>query len=765
MQKLLNRFLKYPWFILIVVIVFTIGFFLAMKSNSRMETDLNKYMPQKHPAFVYSNMAEKWFNIKDAIIIAVENDKSIYNYQTLKKIKDITKKLQKMKEIEKNDVTSLYTADNIIGTEEGLDVKAFYKRVPRNSDKLNDLRQKVHSNKMVFGRIVSNDEKSTLIIAKINDDVFSHDFYKKILELAKSYEGPEKLYVAGQPIVEGTLAYLMPNDMKRMVPAVLLVIAIVLFLLLRSIKSTIVTLFIVLFSTIWTFGLMALLNIPIYSVTTMIPVMLIAIGVAYGIHLYSNLNLYMQDHPFASKYEAVKDMIHNMWKPVLMAAITTAVGFISLLTSQVYPIKYFGLFTAFGVITAMFFSLTIIPAELMLFGLPKLRRKNRGLRNSSDSNKDNFAFSFAMKIVKYKYVTMIFAVVVIIVSIYGISRIWVNSSFLDKFEKNSPIVLTDQFINQHFGGTSTLNVILEGKEKDTFKDSDVLHLMDSMQQDAESLKMCGGSFSLVDFLKRMNKVMHADDEKYDTIPNSRNLIAQYLLLYEMSGDPDKLWQVVTEDYEKANVTLQLKSDNSKTLEEAIAVVEKYRPLFKKLNVTLNYAGSGYKELVFTNLIFKGQVSSLGLSLFIVIGLLTLMFRKLSLGLIGSVPITVTAMINFGVMGLLNIPLSTTTALISSIAIGIGVDYAIHFVERYRAYAEQTGDKDLTSKLTMYHSGRAIFFNAVVVISGFLVLLLSAFPPNRSLGLLIALNMFTSFAGTVTIVLILLYVKDIYFGKS
>ena len=763
LRRTLKRFSKYPWLVFVVVITITFIFLISIKKNSRMETDLNKYMPQKHPAFVYSNKAEKWFDIKDAIIIAVENDEGIYNYHTLKVVKDITKKLQKMKEIEKGDVTSLYTADNIIGTEDGLDVKAFYKRVPKTPEKLDALRKNVRNNEMVFGRLVSKDEKSTLIIARINNDVFSQDFYKKILDLTDSYKGPEKLYVAGQPIVEGTLALLMPNDMKKMVPAVIAVIFIVLFLLLRSVKSTIVTLVIVLFSTIWTFGLMALLNIPIYSVSTVIPVMLIAIGVAYGVHLYNNIDLYIKDNPLAPEDEVVRNMIDKMWKPVLMTALTTAVGFLSLLTSQVYPIKYFGLFTAFGVITAMFFSLTIIPAELMIFGLPKLGRKKDRLKRGISKN--NFAYYFADKVIKLKSIVIISIIIVVALSIYGLTKIWVNSSFLDKFEKDSEIVLTDRFINQHFGGTSTLNVILEGKEQDTFKNPEVLRLVDRMQQDVESEKMCGGSFSLADFLKRMNKVMHADNDSYDIIPESRELISQYLLLYEMSGNPDTLWQVVTEDYRKANVTLQLKSDDSKTLESAISVVDNYRPLFKKLGVSVNYAGSGYKALVFSKLIFKGQVSSLGLSLLIVIALLAFMFKRLSLGLIGSIPIAITAVINFGIMGLLNIPLSTTTALISSIAIGIGIDYAIHFIERYRDYAKITGNKDLTSKLTMYHSGRAIFFNAVVVISGFLVLLLSAFPPNRSLGLLIALNMFTSFIGTVTVVLILLYVRNIYFKES
>ncbi|MDY0096385.1 MAG: MMPL family transporter, partial [Candidatus Vecturithrix sp.] len=152
-------------------------------------------------------------------------------------------------------------------------------------------------------------------------------------------------------------------------------------------------------------------------------------------------------------------------------------------------------------------------------------------------------------------------------------------------------------------------------------------------------------------------------------------------------------------------------------------------------------------------------------LVIVVLLLAFMFKKLLIGLIGAIPITLTAMISFGILGLFNIPLSTTTALLSSIAIGIGIDYAVHFIERYKIYALETGDKHTTTRATMHHSGRAIVFNAAVVIAGFLVLLFSVFPPNRQLGALVSLNMFTSFLGTVTIMFLVLYRSNIYFQKT
>ncbi len=768
MNKFFKKLIDFKWISIFLILAISMAFFMVMKDNTTMETDLDKYMPEKHPAFVYSNKAEEWFNIKDGIIIAIENKDGIYNPGTFKKIKDITRKLQKMKEIEKSDVTSLYTADNIIGTDEGMDVKPFFKRLPKTQEALDKIQQNVKKNEMIYERLVSKDEKVTVIIAEIGDDTFSQDFYHRILKLAKEFEGPEKLYVAGRPIVEGTMAYLGPKDMKRMVPIVILVIIIVLLLLLKSFRAMIFTMLVVLFATIWTFGLMAAIGIPIYAVSTMIPVMLIAIGVADGLHLYSHLQLYMQSNPLATKKEATIDMIHEMWKPVVMTSITTAIGFISLITSQVYPIKYFGVFTAFGVLMAMVFSLVLIPAGLMVFGIPKWKRKTI---IKSDNTKKQFSIRFSQWIIKYKYITIMATIMIIIISLLGIGKVWINSSFLDKFEKESDIVITDKFINKNFGGTSSLNVILDAKEKDAFKSPDILKLMDKMQNEIEQLKVVGNSFSLADYLKRMNKVMHADKEAYNNIPDSKQsenpkkLNAQYLLLYEMSGDPENLWKVVNFNYQKANILIQLKSDNSKSINSAIDIIENYSEEFKKLGVSINYAGSGYKGLVFTDLILEGQILSLILSLFIVIILLSIMFKKLSIGLIASIPIIITAVISFGVMGLLNIPLSTTTALLSSIAIGIGIDYAVHFIERYKIYAEETADKIKTSENTMLHSGRAIVFNALVVIAGFLILLFSVFPPNRALGALVSLNMFTSFVGTVSIMYLVLFLSNIYFNNN
>jgi len=762
MKRMTKKYLIGSWMVLIAVVAITVYFTAAMSKNARMETNLDEYMPKTHPAFVYSDQAEEWFNIKDGILIAIENENGIYNSQTLQKIKEISEDLQAMDEFDDIDVMSIYTADNIIGDEYGLNVKPFYKRVPKSAEGLDEIRQNVRTNDMTYGRFVSEDETVALIVAGMQDGGFSQEFYKEIMEFAKSFESEEEtIYVAGRPIVEGTMALLGPADMKRMVPIVLLVIGVVLYLLLRSVRATSATLLSVFISSIWAFGLMSVLGVPIYSVSTMIPVMLIAIGVAYGVYFYNHLSKFYLNNPGGSRTDAVLYVIKVLKTPLAMAAFTTIIGFISLLSSQVYPIQYFGIFTAVGILTAFILALSFLPAMVIILGYRPKKKKVQTTTTQQDETWEKVS-NWLLSKKKGIYISVF---VVLLFSVWGIQRVWINSSFLANFEENSEIAKTDRFVNSKFGGTSTLNVILESTDKDAFKQPANLLLMDEMQAETQKLALVGNSFSLADYIKRMNKVMNADKDEFYSIPPDNQMIAQYLLLYEMSGDPQNLIKVINYDYNRTNITFQLKGDDSKTIKEALSVVKQFEDRFNKNDITVNYAGSGYKALIFTDLIFEGQIMSIAISLVLVLILLSIMFRSVKAGLIGATPIALTAIFSFGVMGALNIPLSTTTALLSSIAIGIGIDYAIHFLQYYKENTRVKGDKLLGLYATMNQTGKAILFNAVVVISGFLVLLFSVFPPNRKLGALVSMNMFTSLVGTLTIMMILVYSYNLFIKKE
>jgi uncharacterized protein len=448
-----------------------------------------------------------------------------------------------------------------------------------------------------------------------------------------------------------------------------------------------------------------------------------------------------------------------------MAAITTVVGFLSLLTSAVLPVRYFGLFTAFGVFSAMILSLAIIPSSLVLFGVKAPRKSEEKDRpGQADAGLPRFAERIVYVLVRRWMPVVAISFVLVAVGAFAIPSVWIDSSFLSNFAQDSDIARTDRFVNEYFAGTSTLNIVLESDEPDTFKNPEVLSLMARLQDELETDEAVGDSFALTDFIKRMHQVMHEEDPDYYAVPDSRELVAQYLLLYEMSADPDSLEQVIDYEYTRANLTVQVKDDSSQTLSRIIEMSDAYQDELAGFGISMHYAGSGYRALVFSELILDGQIKSLAISLVIVVVLLAIMFRSVVIGLIGATPILITAVVNFGIMGVLGIPLSISTALISSIAVGIGIDYAIHMIERYKEYLGERGTKHEAAILTMHHSGRAIMYNAFVVASGFAVLLFSVFPPNRQVGGLVALNMAVSSLGTVTVLFLLLY-RGNAFGRN
>ena len=764
MNKINDFVLKKPIITLLILFAITAFFGFEIYDKARIETNLNEYMPENHPAFEKSEHYEDLFDINDAVIVAVENENEIYNKKTIEQILEISDRLSSLEEINEEDIKSIATANNISASDFGLEVEEFFSTIPDNEAEFEDLKQTVNSNNMVSGRLVSEDNTVALIQAQLVDEGIDRlKLYDKIQEILAEVNGPGEMYIAGQPVVEGTLANLMPQDMKVMIPLVVLIIAIVLIIALRSIKSTLLTLSVVLFSTIWAFGLMSAVGIPIYAVSTMIPVMLIALGVADGIHLLTNLNEKMKEKPGISTNEAITEMIKDMWKPVVMTSITTAVGFISLLTSDVYAVKYFGLFTAFGVMAAMIFSLIFIPAGLKLFNLPKFKSNKKNKNN----NENNVYYKFADWVLEHKKKIILASIILLVAGIIGSQSLWINSSFLSKFEDDEKIIVANNFINDHFGGTTNLNVIIKAEENDALKNPEYLNDIWKLQQNLEKKDEVGDSLALTDFLRRINKVMNEGQEKYNKIPDSKELVAQYLLLYSMSGDPDDLNSVIDYDYRRANLQLNLKDDDARLINDVMDEIENFKENSSLSELEIDYAGSAYTNRVFANLILEGQIKSLSLSVVIVILLLALLYKSFTAGIFGSLPIIITAMVNFGLMGYLNIALNTTTALISSIAVGMGIDYSIHLLSKYQKFGQKESSPQLAAEKTMKHAGKAIAFNAIVVIAGFMVLIFSSFPPNRELGYLVSLSLFSSFVLTLTLVVALIdrYKPKFIFNKK
>ncbi|MFQ5455418.1 MAG: MMPL family transporter [Nitrospirota bacterium] len=591
----------------------------------------------------------------------------------------------------------------------------------------------------------SKETKSEGDWKKWQDEKKKSDLPKKDVSAVKKVDSADRLYIAGRPVIEVSSGKYADKDMKIMIPLVILVMMIILFILFRSVSGVLLPLFVMVGGIIWTIGTMAILGYPIYTISTMMPVILVAVGIADGIHLLNNYYDNIVRFPEKDRKEITLDVMKELSAPMIVTSVTTSIGFLALLFAEMPPFREFGVFTAIGVIYCWIISVTLLPAFFSILK-PKVSRslieraRNKDKKDLMERGLCNIA-----KFVNNKKKPIVWAMVIIVlVATSGSFLLYVDSSWMDDFGKDSPVTLANNMLNEKFAGTIFLNVVIEGDAPDAIKSPELLKKMEALQERVEKLPYVGNSLSIVDYIKGMNKTLHGEDERYKVIPASRQEIGEYLFLYAVSGRPEQLDEIVDYNYRQANIKFAIKTDHTKELKAIINEVNSFvKENFQGTNVKVNLAGSGNNSYIWAELLIKSQTTGIIFSKIGVFLITSLLFRSFIAGIFNIIPITITTILIFGLAGLARIPLDVSTALAAGIAIGVGIDYTIHYIFRYKSEINRLNDHNEATISTMLTSGKAIIFNALVVTIGFMVLFFSQFPPNIKLGYFVASYMIVS----------------------
>jgi len=736
----------------------------------QLETDLKNHLPENSLDYIRNEEMQELFGLTNPVIVGVVNEEhGIFNPGSLHLVDYISTNIEEIPGILPEKTKSLATLDHISGTPEGLEISALMPDIPQSPEACRRVKDRVYDNGLYVGSMVSDDATAATIVAEISDDIDKEEFYLALKALvAGAPRGPgDEVFIAGQQIIEGTTGLFVRSDLKKLLPVVFLVLVILLYLSFGSLRGIILPLTVVIGGTIWTLGLMTLLGIPLYLMSFVMPIILISLGTAYGIHILSRYYDVISLEQVQDRREMVNRVMSELWSPVAVASLTTATGFISLGVSEILPIRYLGFFTAFGILAAMTLSLTFIPAVLVLMPVKRKAGHHRMIQNNASSMEHLFFRSLGNWIHDYRMLVTAVFLLLILGAAWGMSRLYIESSLLRDLDPRSEVLVANSMLNRKFSGTTPLNVIVKTPDAGDIKNPDVVAAIDRFQAIAEQSEMVGGSLSVADLVKRMNRVMHEGNPNAEKIPATREIIAQYFFLYSLSGDMASLESMVDDEFQQANVQLFLKSDRSGVISGIMESLEETRRKeFASGDLDVEFLGFGQLLYSFNQKILASQVRSAFLALFIIYLLASGMFRSLSAGLFTMIPIVMAVLFNFGLMGALGIPLNMTTAMISSIGMGIGIDYAIHFVYRWRLESDKGYDIRRCISATMGTSGKAIFFNALTISLGFLVLTLSGFPFVRELGLLLSVNMAASYLGaTVAIPVALSWSVSLGFNIS
>ncbi len=681
-----------------------------------------------------------------------------------------------------SDVLSLAEADNITSTEWGLKVDPPMETVPQTEEALNQLAATVFENEMFVTGLVSEDSTATAILVELSfwyDDYLdvAHTVFNNLQSLVQPYTGPEQIRLAGVPMVNVYVSNAMSQDLSKLTPLVILLVIIVMYLSFRMLKGVFIPLSVVLVSLVWTLGIMGIVGRPITLIVSMMPIMLIAIGIADGIHIITEYKLVWIK--LRNRERAILKTMQQLTVPVVFTSLTTMAGFASLASSGIRSIRDFGIFTSVGVFAAMIFSLVFIPAALKLMKPPEPHFGGAKVDQGGLSRVLTGLANFAIQRRRWVFVT---AVVLGVLSVLTLTQLKVGSRMAGLFKEHSEIYQASQMLNAKFGGTEVMNIVVDTKTKDGLKNPQVLGKIAALQDSLESMDIVGYSSSLADYVRRMNLVMNDSDPAFNRIPHlvetaietewverdgeevevrrqvqvdGKDLISQYMLLYENAGGT-YLEKLADYDYSKANIIALLQTDDSPLMRKVKQKAETFTKQNFGSDVEVTYAGCATLCLVGDSLIIPGQLRSLGIALVVVLALLMLGFRSLKYGLIGVLPLALTVLLVFGAMSTVGVYLDAAMAIVASIVLGIGVDYSVHFLSRYRSLRNQGIASHEAIGETFRTSGRAIVFNSVAVAMGFSVLLLSSFWPVINLGWLVAANMVLSAALTMVLLTGIVY---------
>ncbi|MGC9363268.1 MAG: efflux RND transporter permease subunit, partial [Fidelibacterota bacterium] len=490
-----------------------------------------------------------------------------------------------------------------------------------------------------------------------------------------------------------------------------------------------------------TMGFMALLGLKLNFLGIMIPVMLIAIANDYSIHLVAHYFAEYKQRELREKHHLIKSTLVQLRTPVFLAGVTTLVGFLSLQSHVLPAVRELGIMVSIGITVALFFSLTFVPAALKLLDYPVTL-----IRRPDSDRTDRFLKRWGVFFVKHKRSFLLVSIGATLLMALGIPKIVVDTNPTFYFRESSEIRKSNELIDQNFGGSSQLMILAEGD----IKSPDFLAKMDQLANYLDTHAAINHSTSIVDQIKKMNRAFHGDSAVYERIPESREMVAQYLFLYSLTGDPEDLDRLVDYDYQKAQIIARISETSTTEIHRIYQETNRYiETQFSKAEFS-TITGMAAFISVLADMVVKGQIRSLILSIVLVCLISALFFKSLVGGLLAIVPLSSAIIMVFGLMGFFGITLNMATVMISSIMIGVGIDYTIHFIYRYRLEVHKGASAGEAVERTLLTSGKGIIYNALSVIIGFLVLTVSGFLPIYFFGFLIVISIATCLLGALTV---------------
>ena len=910
-MKASRVFFKRPWIIIALCVILTgvFGFFIT---GLGIDNSIRQFLPQKDSSYTRLTQTEDQFGSMIVIGVSLESTKgTVLTPENIEVVRKITDRVLELPQID--GVDSLTHIDYVCENDGSISASQLIPETYTGSEEdIAQLESRLAEWSEMYNRVIVNDDNTATQMQitvhsmtpqeKAESKITDAERQQKILEQVRQVvveeceNQPLEYKIYGDPVVAESARKFMVSDLCALIPLVIVVVLLSLFFSFKTVDGTLLPLITVVMSAAWTMGLMSLLGITFTLVSSVIPVALIAVGSAYGIHVLTHYYVALDGvdgELTREKYvDAIFAGLKEVMKAVLLAGITTIVGFISLVSSPIEPLHSFAIFTAIGVGIALILSITFIPAVLLCKDYKKVaagREKMKHISEKVERRLERAKQLAGGKIAKdasgntlyniYHFFCgsrvrlILFTLVICGLSYAGLRILKIDTAIVNYFPENCELRQDIKSIDKNFAGTNSLYFTIEGQEKGDLTNPEILKAVDDMQEYlAENFDGIGKIVSFTTFIKRINQVWHVpttqavaaadtvasddfggldDFDDFDSFgddfddfgefddfadfgdstensstvtedtdwvdPNieyaqklsqpmtTEEVLAMLNRAYIEAGakkaTPEKMLAALEKDcnyngmayyeipYDPAKypvptreelsgvvngyltllsgsldrfvdddmsprvmrVTCQLRNHSTEETGDIIAAAKNFAKEHFPEGYTIEATGAGEMEYTMTKMIVSSQVQSLLISLISVFIIITIAFGSGWAGIVGAVPLALAILLNYMVMGFAGINLDLVTSIIASVAVGVGIDYTIHFLSTYKEERAKTDNLEVVTRETFRKSGHGIVTNALAVGLGFLVLCFSKFVVLRYIGVLVAIVMFTSSYLAMTII--------------
>jgi len=724
----------------------------------QLRTDGHALMPVDDPEILFDAEVREHFHLRDPIVVLVETTRpeGIYNPDTMRRVRDLSAALARLPGVGPDEVMSLATEHRDRVYPGTLNFRPYLDPLPDSPQLLETLRGDVDAAAILKGTLVSADGKAVSILVGAPNSSAKQanadrtDLYRAILRTVKPFaSATDRIVVAGAPVAESLLGTHILQDLTLLVPLALVVIALACWWGCRRLWSLPVVLPKMGSSLIWTFGLMGWLGVPVYLTTAVLPVVLITAFLADELHLLWHYQQILAQRPpgETDHMPALHRAVAEMSRPIVLVSLTTVAGFFSFSPSTIIPVQSFSLFSSLAVIFCLIWTFTVTPATLALIPGERLERRGSSILDG------HVLVRFLSPLLSRRRTTLAVLGLITLGLGIGVARLRVQDSWIDGFAASSPFRTANDEVNAKLLGTHVLlahvavqppsGKIPEGFEhKGPLLDTATLKALGRFEDFLRAQPKVGGVLGPYSHLVTVSYLWQARREEYRRLPERPAGIERLIQLFDDARGPLRRRQVIDDSLTRTVVSIYLKEADYRGIAKLMAAIRGYeRTHLAPLGMRVGFAGDVAVSQAMIPAIVRTQVYSLLLALVGCWAVIALLYRSAITGLWAVVPACVAVLWVFGLMGWLNVPLGVATSMFCAITLGIGVDYAIHYVERYEV-AQKAGHPRPDLK-ALEETGPAIAIDSGAIALGFALLAVSQVPANERLGLLVGIALVSS----------------------